>query len=104
MLRFTVTLQNKVVHDIGPVLRRGPPTKKAIHICGQPRWVFVLAFSAASCFLWFTSCRLLTVLWALIIGIFATTLHASFRTPNLKARLNKFREEFRAVWRNYSEL
>jgi hypothetical protein len=31
-------------------------------------------------------------------------LHASFRTPNLKARLNTFREEFRAVWRNYSEL
>ncbi|KAK6126016.1 hypothetical protein DH2020_040243 [Rehmannia glutinosa] len=25
-------------------------------------------------------------------------------TPNLKARLNTFREEFRAVWRNYSEL
>jgi hypothetical protein len=34
----------------------------------------------------------------------ATVLHASFRTPNLKARLNTFREEFRAVWRNYSEL
>ena len=31
-------------------------------------------------------------------------LHASLRTPNLKARLNTFREEFRAVWRNYSEL
>jgi PRA1 family protein 3 len=34
----------------------------------------------------------------------ATVLHASFRKPNLKARLNTFREEFRAVWRNYSEL
>ena len=31
------------------------------------------------------------------------TLHASFRTPNLKARLNSFREEFRAVWRGYSD-
>ena len=30
-------------------------------------------------------------------------LHASFRTPNLKARLNSFREEFRAVWRGYSD-
>lgn len=34
----------------------------------------------------------------------ATLLHGTFRTPNLKARLNTFREEFRAVWRNYSEL
>lgn len=34
----------------------------------------------------------------------ATILHASVRTPNLKARLNTFREEFRAVWRNYSDL
>lgn len=29
--------------------------------------------------------------------------HASFRTPNLKARLNSFREEFRKVWSEYSE-
>nr|CAB3465054.1 unnamed protein product [Digitaria exilis] len=63
-------------------------------------------------YLWATSmgvcpvlfCSLLTVLWALLIALFATVLHASFRTPNLKARLNTFREEFRAVWRNYSEL
>lgn len=41
---------------------------------------------------------------AFISVIEATVLHASFRTPNLKARLNTFREEFRAVWRNYSEL
>ncbi|KAI3919301.1 hypothetical protein MKW98_030437 [Papaver atlanticum] len=34
----------------------------------------------------------------------ATVLHASFQTPNLKARLNTFREEFRAVWRNYREM
>ncbi|RZC49711.1 hypothetical protein C5167_018127 [Papaver somniferum] len=51
-------------------------------------------------FLWFTSCSLLTVSWELLIGIFVTVFHASFRTPNLKARLNTFR----AVWRNYSEM
>ncbi|XP_039135947.1 PRA1 family protein A1-like [Dioscorea cayenensis subsp. rotundata] len=102
--QFSPHLAAKLRPHITPVLRGRPPTKRVIHMCGQPRWVFVLAFSAASCFLWLTSCRLLTVLWALIIGILATTLHASFRTPNLKARLNKFREEFRAVWRNYSEL
>ncbi|RZC83818.1 hypothetical protein C5167_046604 [Papaver somniferum] len=61
-------------------------------------------------FLWFTSCSLFTVSWELLIGIFGKHLlqpllfHASFRTPNLKARLNTFREEFRAVWRNYSEM
>lgn len=112
-------------------------------------WLIEILFlSAASCVLWITSCSLLTVLWAFIIGLLgefctlrykschlfyifncflfflninlssltiltcfcnhfifpATILHASFRTPNLKARLNTFREEFRAVWRNYSEL
>ncbi|AQK86415.1 hypothetical protein ZEAMMB73_Zm00001d038359, partial [Zea mays] len=89
---------------IRPVLRGRPNSKRSIHICGRPRRVFVIFFSAVSCILWLTSCSLLTVLWALLIALFATVLHASFRTPNLKARLNTFREEFRAVWRNYSEL
>ena len=31
-------------------------------------------------------------------------LHATFRSPNLKARLNSYREEFRAVWRGYSDV
>ncbi|KAM0851668.1 hypothetical protein ACQ4PT_052273 [Festuca glaucescens] len=60
---------------------------------------FMTGFSIA-----FLNDSLLTVLWALLIALLATVLHASFRTPNLKARLNTFREEFRAVWRNYSEL
>ncbi|KAF6176012.1 hypothetical protein GIB67_032635 [Kingdonia uniflora] len=87
-----------------PVIRGRPSSKRTIHICGRPRWTFVLVFSAGSCILWFTSCNLLTVLWAFVIGLLATMLHASFRAPNLMARLNTFREEFRAVWRNYSEL
>ncbi|KAK4742588.1 hypothetical protein SAY87_000589 [Trapa incisa] len=87
-----------------PVIRGRPSAKRATYICGQPRWMFVLIFSTAGLILWFLSCGLLTVLWAFVIGLFATILHASFRTPNLKARLNTFREEFRAVWRNYSEL
>ncbi|KAL0911764.1 hypothetical protein M5K25_019925 [Dendrobium thyrsiflorum] len=102
--QFSPQLAAKMRPPIAPVIRGRPSTKRAIHICGQPRWVFVLIFSAASCVLWFTSCNLLTVLWALAIGLLATILHASFRTPNLKARLNTFREEFREVWRNYSEL
>ncbi|MQL81586.1 hypothetical protein Taro_014035 [Colocasia esculenta] len=64
----------------------------------DPGWI------NSSGILWIASCSLLTVLWAFVIGLLATLLHASFRMPNLKARLNTFREEFRAVWRNYSEL
>ncbi|KAK9123863.1 hypothetical protein Sjap_013465 [Stephania japonica] len=102
--QFSPHLAAKLRPPIVPVIRGRPSTKRAIHICGKPRWMFVMAFSIASGILWFTSCNLLTVLWALVIGLLATVLHASFRTPNLKARLNTFREEFRAVWRNYSEL
>ncbi|KAK9168316.1 hypothetical protein Syun_000456 [Stephania yunnanensis] len=102
--RFSPHLAAKLRPPIVPVIRGRPSTKRAIHICGKPRWMFVMVFSIASGILWFTSCNLLTVLWALVIGLLATVLHASFRTPNLKARLNTFREEFRAVWRNYSEL
>ncbi|CAL4946587.1 unnamed protein product [Urochloa decumbens] len=66
--------------------------------------VAILAALATGLSIAFLNDSLLTVLWALLIGLLATLLHASFRTPNLKARLNTFREEFRAVWRNYSEL
>ncbi|CAO1942267.1 unnamed protein product [Urochloa humidicola] len=102
--QFSPHLAAKLRPPITPGIRGRPSKRRSIYICGQPRWVFVLLFSAVSCMLWLTSCSLLTVLWALLIGLLATLLHASFRTPNLKARLNTFREEFRAVWRNYSEL
>ncbi|KAJ8624236.1 hypothetical protein MRB53_032766 [Persea americana] len=78
--QFSPHLAAKMRPPITPVIRGRPSAKRAIHICGRPRWMFVSIFAAA------------------------TILHASFRTPNLKARLNTFREEFRAVWRNYSEL
>ncbi|XP_042415801.1 PRA1 family protein A3-like [Zingiber officinale] len=102
--QFSPHLAAKLRPPIAPVIGGRSSTKRAIHICGRPRWVFVLISSAASCILWLTSCNLLSVLWAFTIGLLATILHASFRSPNLKARLNTFREEFRAVWRNYSEL
>ncbi|KAI9079596.1 hypothetical protein K1719_038423 [Acacia pycnantha] len=102
--QFSPHLAAKMRPPHTPVIRGRPSARRVIHICGQPRWVFVLIFSSASFILWFVSCGLLMVLWALAIGLLATIMHASFRTPNLKARLNTFREEFRAVWRNYSEL
>ncbi|KAL5717251.1 PRA1 protein A1 [Ranunculus cassubicifolius] len=102
--QFSPHLAAKMRPPITPVIRGRPSSKRAIHICGRPRWMFVLVFSTGSCLLWFTSCSLLTVLLAFVIGLLGTVVHASFRTPNLKARLNTFREEFRAVWRNYSDL
>ncbi|CAN4116022.1 unnamed protein product [Withania somnifera] len=102
--QFSPHLAAKMRPPLTPVIRGRPSAKRAIFICGRPRWVFVFVSSIASLFLWFVSCGLLMVLWALAIGLLSTLLHASFRTPNLKARLNTFREEFRAVWRNYSEL
>lgn len=104
MRQFSPHLAAKMRPPHMPVMRGRPSAKRAIYICGQPRWMFVFAFSLVSVTIWFASCGLLTVLWAIAISLLGTILHASFRTPNLKARLNTFREEFRAVWRNYSEL
>ncbi|XP_073033849.1 PRA1 family protein A1-like [Primulina eburnea] len=102
--KFSPHLAAKMRPPLTPVIRGRPSAKRAIHVCGQPRCVFVLLSSVVGFILWFVSCGLLTLLWALAIGLLATLIHASFRTPNLKARLNTFREEFRSVWRNYSEL
>ncbi|KAJ6983038.1 hypothetical protein NC653_025993 [Populus alba x Populus x berolinensis] len=102
--KFSPHLAAKMRPPHMPVIRGRPSAKKSVYICGQPRLLFVLLFSAASFLLWYSSGSLLYVSWAYAISIFVTVLHASFRTPNLKARLNTFREEFRAVWRNYSEL
>ncbi|KZV53405.1 hypothetical protein F511_10191 [Dorcoceras hygrometricum] len=102
--KFSPHLAAKMRPPLTPVIRGRPSAKRAIHICGQPRWVIVSLSSVVGLILWFVSCGLLTLLLALAIGLLATLIHASFRTPNLKARLNTFREEFRAVWRNYSEL
>ncbi|XP_057980302.1 PRA1 family protein A1-like [Malania oleifera] len=102
--QFSPRLAAKTRPPHTPIIRGRPSAKKMIYICGQPRWVFVFILSAGSFILWFISCGLLTILWAFLIGLLATVLHASFRTPNFKARLNTFREEFRAVWRNYSDL
>ncbi|CAF2118147.1 PRA1 family protein A1 [Brassica rapa] len=102
--RFSPQLAAKMRPPLAPVIRGRPSAKRAIYICGQPRWVFVLISSLVSFALWYISCGLFTVSLALLIGLLATILHATLRTPNLKARLNTFREEFRAVWRNYSEI
>ncbi|XP_038719150.1 PRA1 family protein A1-like isoform X2 [Tripterygium wilfordii] len=92
--QFSPHLAAKMRPPLTPVIRGRPSAKRAIYICGRSRWVFVLIFSAGIQKLRQFYVGLLTVLWALAIGLLAIFIHASFRTPNLKARLNTFREEF----------
>jgi len=76
---------------------------KLVHICGFRRAHVV----ATTCFLSLWMLRrtraLSTVMWALVWFLVIAGGHASARSPNLKARLSSYREEFRAVWRGYSE-
>lgn len=102
--QFSPHLAAKMRPPHMPVIRGRSASRKTVYVCGQPRLVFVLLGLTASFVLWFASCGLLWILYALATALLMIMLHASLRTPNLKARLNTFREEFRAVWRNYSEL
>lgn len=74
-----------------------------MHICGFQRSHVVSVLALASGLLLWNTRALYTLSWA--AGVFAvgTLAHASLRSPNLKARLSSYREEFRAVWRGYSE-
>ncbi|CAH8332467.1 unnamed protein product [Eruca vesicaria subsp. sativa] len=106
---FAATFNEKairIIRQFSPHLsaKMRSPHMKTVYVCGQPRLVFVLLGLTASFVLWFTSCDLLWILYAFTTALLIIMLHASMRTPNLKARLNTFRGEFRAVWRNYSEL
>ncbi|KAK3406924.1 hypothetical protein EUGRSUZ_K03055 [Eucalyptus grandis] len=67
--QFSPHLAAKMRPSLTPVIRGRPSAKRTVHVCGQPRWVFVLIFSSASLVLWYLSCGLLTVLWALLIGL-----------------------------------
>ncbi|CAK9862117.1 hypothetical protein BDL97_12G081500 [Sphagnum fallax] len=82
---------------------RGRPLKGAVYICGKDRRFFVVGLMSVSVLLWFLSSAIYLIFGSLLLGILLILLHASLRTPNLKARLNSFREEFRAVWRGYSD-
>ncbi|CAN0878680.1 PRA1 family protein A1 [Linum grandiflorum] len=102
--QFSPHLAAKMRPPLTPVIRGRRSAKRPIYICGRPRWMFVMGFSFVSFLFWYVSGALLILSWALAVGLLGTITHASFRTPNLKARLNTFREEFRAVWRNYNDL
>lgn len=76
---------------------------KKVYMCGFQRSHAVAVMTLASGVMLWRTRALSTLSWA--FGVFAvgTLVHASLRSPNLKARLSSYREEFRAVWRGYSE-
>mmetsp|Transcript_2893 Transcript_2893/g.9820 ORF Transcript_2893/g.9820 Transcript_2893/m.9820 type:complete len:95 (+) Transcript_2893:489-773(+) len=73
-----------------------------LYICGYPRPYVVIGLAAVSVVLVYYTRAIFTVTLALLSGVALTVAHASLRSPNLKARLSSYREEFRAVWRGYS--
>lgn len=83
---------------------RGRPSKGTIYICGKDRSFVSLGLLSVSVLSWFLSgfMKIISVTTFLVFIVFV--LHASLRTPNLKARLNTFREEFRAAWRSHSDI
>ncbi|KAF2288628.1 hypothetical protein GH714_009592 [Hevea brasiliensis] len=72
--QFSPHLAAKMRPPFTPVIRGRPSAKRAIYICGRPRWMFVLMFSSVSFILWYVSCGLLTVLWAVAIGLLGAVL------------------------------
>ncbi|GER41503.1 protein kinase superfamily protein [Striga asiatica] len=96
LLSLATALQDDLTWacNFRPVIRGRPSAKRAIHICGQHRWVFVLVFSAMSFFLWFASCGILIVLWALAIGLlvladnYKRVIKKERKSPIISIRLN----------------
>lgn len=76
---------------------------RTVLVCGFPRKAVVAGVAGVGVFLAWTTRAASTVMWTLVTDVVLTLLHASLRVPNLKARISSYREEFRAVWRGYSE-
>ncbi|MCO5582406.1 hypothetical protein L7F22_036300 [Adiantum nelumboides] len=83
---------------------RARPSKGTIHICGKERSHVVAVLLSVSVLSWFLSAQIRILGLTICLVMTVVLVHASFRIPNLKARLNTFREEFRAVWRSYSDI
>jgi hypothetical protein len=76
---------------------------KTVYVCGVPRKSVVAGALVVALWMLRRTGALASVTWALGVWGAGTIAHASARSPNLKARLSSYREEFRAVWRGYSE-
>eukprot|EP01024_Parvocaulis_polyphysoides_P028913 TRINITY_DN26090_c0_g1_i3.p2 TRINITY_DN26090_c0_g1~~TRINITY_DN26090_c0_g1_i3.p2 ORF type:complete len:207 (-),score=13.60 TRINITY_DN26090_c0_g1_i3:316-936(-) len=76
-------------------------SKKEVTVVGIPRKVIVAVIGLCASILMWLSSGMLTLMMAFTLGMGITIFHATFRTPNLKARLQSANAEFKAVWRGY---
>lgn len=76
-------------------------SKQRIYILWLPANLAIILLCIIGMLLMWRTAALRTGTWALLIGLGLPGLHASFRSPNLKARIASDREEFRAHWRGY---
>ncbi|GLI70230.1 hypothetical protein VaNZ11_015079 [Volvox africanus] len=75
--------------------------RRRVYIVLVPRSLVVAVLMFGGLAAVYRSHALLTLSWALLLGLGLPLLHATFRLPNLKAKIASAREEFRAVWRGY---
>nr|VDD46793.1 unnamed protein product [Brassica oleracea] len=73
--QFSPHLAAKMRPPHMPVIRGRSASRKTVYVCGQPRLVFVLLGLTASFVLWFTSCGLLWVLYALATALLRKLLN-----------------------------
>lgn len=93
----------KLRAQAGQQEKLAPPRKsrRRIYVVGAPREAVVAVLALSGAVLLYLTAGVLTLLWAILAAIGLPLLHATLRSPNLKARLASAREEFRAVWRGY---
>ncbi|GLC55212.1 hypothetical protein PLESTB_000960300 [Pleodorina starrii] len=75
--------------------------RRRVYIVLLPRSLLVAALLCGGLGAVYASHAVLTLSWAVLLGVGLPLLHAVFRLPNLKAKIASAREEFRAVWRGY---
>eukprot|EP00193_Tetraselmis_chui_P021680 CAMPEP_0177794140 /NCGR_PEP_ID=MMETSP0491_2-20121128/25478_1 /TAXON_ID=63592 /ORGANISM="Tetraselmis chuii, Strain PLY429" /LENGTH=210 /DNA_ID=CAMNT_0019316759 /DNA_START=497 /DNA_END=1129 /DNA_ORIENTATION=- len=83
--------------------QRGISAKQDIKIAGVSRVFVVAGLALLTATLVYMTGAILTLAWGTFLGLGSVSAHASFRSPNLKARLASAREEFKAVWRGYGD-
>ncbi|EFJ52938.1 hypothetical protein VOLCADRAFT_115862, partial [Volvox carteri f. nagariensis] len=72
--------------------------RRRVYIVLLPRSLVAVGLVSGGLVAVYWSHALLTLSWAILLGLGLPLLHASFRLPNLKAKIASAREEFRAVW------
>ncbi|KAG2502112.1 hypothetical protein HYH03_000604 [Edaphochlamys debaryana] len=113
---FAIALNDFLLHSLRKVAPRlvgrarakagsdgvvGLHKRKRLYIVVLPRSLVVAVLLMAGLLLVYLSHAVLTLAWAILLGVGLPLAHASFRLPNLKAKIASAREEFRAVWRGY---